>query len=133
MAFFGAPQDLPAAETAAIAGARAVLHALAALNRELSTEGLPELRLGIALAAGDAVVGNVGDQRRHNYTALADAANLAAHLQGIARNFDSDIIATGELVTRQPERWRSLGLGTIKDGRQIEVFGLAHGDLQNSQ
>ncbi len=125
MAFFGAPQELEDPRSAAVAAALAAIDAVAALNREFASEGLPTLRLGIALAEGDAVTGNLGDQSRNNYTALADAANVAAHLQNIARNFDCPIIATGPIAAIDPSRWQSLGTWTIKDGREIEVFGLS--------
>jgi len=124
MAFFGAPQALSDAQGAALSAARGVLAAIAGLNRELAREGLPELRAGIALAMGEGVVGNIGDQSRNNYTALADAANVAAHLQSIARQFPHAILASAEFAEATPAAWQDLGNWALKDGRTVPVRGL---------
>lgn len=124
MAFFGAPQELSDPPRAALAAARAVVAAVTRLNRELVEEGLPELKAGIALAQGEAVIGNIGGQSRNNYTALADAANIAAHLQSIARQFANPIIASPEFAAGDPEAWLALGRWTLKDGRTMPVYGL---------
>ena len=65
------------------AGADAPL--LAELNRELAAEGRSPLAIGVTLAYGEAVVGNVGSPDRYNYTAIGDAANVAARLQEVAK------------------------------------------------
>ncbi len=132
MAFFGAPQELLEPEVAALGAARAAWSAMATLNRQLASEGLPELRVGISLACGEGVAGKVGDVQRNNYTALADAANVAAHLQGLARKFDYAILATEEIATLQPAAWVALGNWQIKDGRQIAVYGLDGTQMQNT-
>ena len=131
MAFFGAPQELPKPELAALNAARAALSALGGLNQKLVHEGLPQLRFGISLAAGDGVAGNIGDRRRNNYTALADAANVAAHLQSIARNFDCEILGTSDIAACDPISWKPLGNWMLKDGREVAVFGYQGPEMQN--
>lgn len=81
MAFFGAPRrsDNPARD-AVLAGV-GMLEALRALNAELEAEGRPAVAIGIGIAFGDAVLGNVGTASRHDYTATGAAAALAAHIQ----------------------------------------------------
>ncbi len=42
------------------------------------------LQVGIGIASGEVVVGNIGTIARMDYTAVGDAANLAARLEGMA-------------------------------------------------
>lgn len=80
MAFFGAPVQMADHPVRAL---NAALHMQQAQNGVVArwrAEGLPELRLGIALNSGDVVVGNIGCEQRMDYTALGHEVNLAARL-----------------------------------------------------
>jgi adenylate cyclase len=81
MVFFGAPQASANPCRDAVSAALAVLDALTTLNQELPEEGLPPVEVGIGIAYGDAVLGNVGSQLRHDYTATGAATTRAAHIQ----------------------------------------------------
>ena len=81
MAFFGAPQPSGHPEGDAIQAALGMLEALAALNARLEAEGQAPVRIGIGIAAGEAVLGNVGSAARHDYTATGAPAAFAAHIQ----------------------------------------------------
>ncbi len=82
VAFFGAPvRSTDHAERAA-ACAIAMQVALAEVNRSLASRGLSPLEMGIGLNTGDAIVGNVGSEKRAKYTAIGTAINLAARVEG---------------------------------------------------
>lgn len=94
MAFWGAP--LPQ-EDQALRACRAALRqhaALADLNRHFAESGLPPLRMRIGLHSGDAVVGNLGSQKRFDYTAIGDSVNLAARLEGLNKFYGTAILAS---------------------------------------
>ena len=99
---FGAPNPLAGSATRALAAARI-------LARRLPVE-VPELEAGIGVAYGRVVAGNVGDERRFEFTVIGDPVNEAARLTEVAKSHDPMIVASAEVVaaaTRmEASRWR---------------------------
>lgn len=85
MALFGAPtataEDAKHAVQTAVAMQKRVLY----LNRELRSESLPDVQIGIGLHTGEATVGYIGSEKRSEYTAIGDTVNLAARLESNAQ------------------------------------------------
>ena len=82
MAVFGAPR--PAADDAnrAVLAARQILEQVQLLNAQPGVNW--PLSVSIGLATGDVVAGNIGSERRLEYTVVGSAVNLAQRLQSIA-------------------------------------------------
>ncbi len=80
MALWGAPlarrDDADRAMRAAIAMQQRLLR----LNREWERKGRRPLEVGIGIDAGEVFAGNIGSERRLEYTVLGDAVNTAARL-----------------------------------------------------
>jgi adenylate cyclase len=94
MAFWGAP--LPQADQA-LRACRAALRqqaALAELNQRFQEMGLPRLGMRIGLHTGEAVVGNLGSEKRFDYTAIGDTVNLASRLEGLNKFYGTFILAS---------------------------------------
>lgn len=86
MAVFGAPIEQPDHAGRALAAARAMLERLQQFNSWLRDEGLGEgFRMGIGLNSGPVMSGNVGSERRLEYTAIGDTTNTAARLEGMTK------------------------------------------------
>lgn len=81
MVFFGAPKPSTNPANDAIRAGAAMLAALGPLNDALRAEGDQPIAIGIGIACGMAVIGNVGSAERHDYTATGAAVNFAAHIQ----------------------------------------------------
>jgi adenylate cyclase len=102
MAFWGAPLDDPehahnAVKVAMDMQARAVL-----LRGTFAAKGWPELYLGIGVNTGTMNVGNMGSKFRMAYTAMGDAVNLGARLEGLTRQYGVGIIVGEETRARLP-------------------------------
>ncbi|HEV7921876.1 MAG TPA: adenylate/guanylate cyclase domain-containing protein [Thermoanaerobaculia bacterium] len=86
MAFFGAPipQD-DHADRAVLAGIM-LQRLVGDWNAERERAGLPSVRVRIGINSGPAVVGNVGTEKRVDYTVLGSSVNIASRLEsGVAK------------------------------------------------
>lgn len=80
MALWGAPIDHPGDADRAMRAAQAQLAALATMNQHWRAAGRPELAIGMGMNFGEVFAGNIGSDRRLEYTVIGDAVNIAARL-----------------------------------------------------
>ncbi len=97
LAVFGTPIN-PAPDHAAraIQAGLEMQRALRAFNQEQAQSGGPQLRIGIGVASGQAVAGNVGGKERLEYTVIGDTVNLAARLQSLTKEMGYEFLANQE-------------------------------------
>src|SRR3954468_12616471 len=125
MAVFGAPIEQPDHADRALTAAREMLGArLAAFNAYLRAEGLGEgFRMGVGLNSGHVMSGNVGSQRRLEYTAIGDTTNTAARLEGMTKGTPHQLFmsqATIDFLTGQQEDLVLVGDFEVR-GRQQKI------------
>jgi adenylate cyclase len=84
MAVWGAPLPQPDAAERALDAARAMRDELARQNAGRRREGKPPIEAGFGLSYGTVFAGNIGSERRLEYTVVGDAVNLAARLCELA-------------------------------------------------
>jgi adenylate cyclase len=82
LAIFGSPLN-PGPDHAerAVRASLGMRVALAEFNRDQVEAEMPELHVGFGLATGELVAGNVGSDRKLEYTVIGEPVNLAARLQ----------------------------------------------------
>jgi adenylate cyclase len=86
MAVFGAPLQQDDHADRALAAARDMLARLEGFNGWLREQELHQgFKMGIGLNTGPVMSGNVGSERRLEYTALGDTTNTAARLEGMTK------------------------------------------------
>jgi adenylate cyclase len=87
MAVFGAPIEQADHADRAVAASREMLtERLPRFNAYLQEQELSDgFKMGIGLNTGMVVSGNVGSERRLEYTAIGDTTNTAARLQGMTK------------------------------------------------
>ena len=77
---------------AAVRGARQMLIRLDQLNHHLRGELAQPLRIGIGIHSADAIVGEMGPPRSHILTAIGDAVNVTARLEGLCKELGCTVI-----------------------------------------
>jgi adenylate cyclase len=111
---FGAPTEVDDPAGRALATARA-------LARRLPAE-VPELGAGIGVAYGPAVAGNVGDERRFEFTVIGDPVNEASRLTELAKQHDPMVLASSSaLDAAGPDEaacWRLDGTADLRGRTQ---------------
>jgi len=92
MSVFGAPNHIPDHADSAVMCAVEIHHTLEALNRKLREDRQIEIRIGIN--SGTVVAGDIGSEKRMEYTVLGDTVNIASRLE-------SDVCTPGGIVIGQ--------------------------------
>jgi len=87
----------------AVRAAIAMQQAMEPLVARLHARGLPGIHMRIGLHTGRVVVGNVGSTQRFSYTAIGDAVNLAARLEGANKAFGTGILLSEATVVQLPD------------------------------
>jgi adenylate cyclase len=106
MAVFGAPIEQPDHADRAVSATREMVgQALDGVNAWLQEEGIGEsFRIGVGLNSGVIMAGNVGSERRLEYTAIGDTANTASRLEAMTKDMPHVVLlsdSTRTMLTRE--------------------------------
>ncbi len=92
MAIFGAPiihEDDP---RRALQTAIEMIQNLKLFNDRRKNRGLSTIDIGIGINSGDVLAGNIGSEKRMEYTVIGDTVNLASRLEGLTKQFPHKIL-----------------------------------------
>jgi len=84
MVLFGALTDVDFPEERAVRCAFHMHGVLEMFNRDRMSRGEKEIKIGIGINTGDAVVGAIGSSQSMQFTCIGDSVNVAARLTSIA-------------------------------------------------
>ena len=143
MATFGTPHPGVDDATRALRCARAILNELGEWNRIRAEQNEPAVRVGIGIHFGPAVLGNIGGERRLEFTAIGDTVNVAKRIESLTRELGVDLVVSGALVEQVRREHDDAELipeldglaeatPVVLRGRQVEtaVWLLRDGDLR---
>ena len=106
LAVFGSFVEQPDHPWRAVATALRMQATLAKMNEERAAAGMAAIRIGIGIHTGEVVVGNIGSQKRLEYTVIGDGVNTTSRLQTLNKEFATMILiseTTYESVKEQFE------------------------------
>jgi len=115
LALFGTPLVQPDHPQRAVQVALDIQRAATNLNAQRQRRGQPTLHIGIGINSGEAIVGNIGSEKRMEYTVIGDMVNVAQRLQALARGGEI-LIGASTLPHVQP-------LVTVYDTVETQVKG----------
>jgi adenylate cyclase len=126
-AVFGAPLPLEDHPTHAIRAALAMRQRLVVVNEKLEQQGYGPLRHGIGIHTGSVVAANIGSEDRLSYAMVGDTVNIASRIQGLNKEFGTDLLISATTVERLAENIEveKLPAATVKGKREpVNIFKL---------
>jgi adenylate cyclase len=141
MAFWNAPLDDKQHQLNACEAAVDMLERVGKLNKvreEEAREGgyahIP-LNIGVGLNTGTCVVGNMGSDKKFNYSVFGDSVNLASRLEGQSKQYGFPIIVGSNTALAVKEKFAILELDFImvKGKKEPEVIYAIAGRQDTAQ
>ncbi len=138
LAVFGAPNYLPDHSERAVRCALRMRERLVELNQEWRELGLSQywqnnridtLAERIGIHTGPVVAGNLGGTTRMKYAVIGDSVNVAARLEALNKELDTDVLVSEQVYSHLPRdllgQFHEKGVHQVKGRQQtIRVFGI---------
>ena len=125
MAVFGAPLSDGKDCVNAVEAAQEILERL---RQEIEAGTIQPTTVGIGLHAGEAVTGSIGSALRREYTVIGDVVNLAARIEKLNKEFDSQLLISEMVWQAINEDRKAMPMGQVQvRGREqaIQVYQVA--------
>ena len=92
MAFFGAPVKNKNDSYQAVMSGIKMLDSLNAFNKKQKLKNRPEFQIGIGISFGDVIVGNIGSDKKMDYTVIGNMVNLSSKLEELTKIYKKPLI-----------------------------------------
>lgn len=100
MAIFGEPiQDINHAQNS-VRCAYEMLKRVEYLREKWLLEGKPKIEIGIGINTGEAFVGNIGSEKRLEYTVIGDTVNLASRIEGYNKVYKTNLLISSSTYSK---------------------------------
>ncbi|MDR1585857.1 MAG: adenylate/guanylate cyclase domain-containing protein [Treponema sp.] len=94
MAFWGAPVESESDPLQAVLAGLDMIDALVSFNTAQRAKGKTEFHIGVGINYGEVTVGNMGSERKMDYTVIGDDVNLASRMEGLTKTYHAEILIT---------------------------------------
>ena len=117
-------EERPAAEVceSAFTAAESALAAIAALEPKLESAGLPSLAMDIALHLGEVLYGNVGAERRLDFTVIGPAVNQASRIEALCQPLGQQLLLSESFAKACRRPLQSLGEHPLRGVAQPQTL-----------
>ena len=92
MAFFGAPVAHDDDALQSVLSGLEMVQSLETFNEDQRRRGDPEFHIGVGINYGTVTVGNIGTERKMDYTVIGDMVNVASRLEGLTKRYHQPLI-----------------------------------------
>ena len=127
MALFGVPINIENKEKKSCDAALKIIERMDIIREEFKKEGKKDVKMGVGINAGKAVIGNMGSEHRFDFSAIGDTVNTSSRLEGLTRKYGVRIIASKTIVTKAKDEFvfRKLDIVKVKGKTKgVEIFEL---------
>jgi class 3 adenylate cyclase/HAMP domain-containing protein len=102
MAFWGAPVNHDDDALQSVLSGLDMIDALVGFNEQQRKLGKPEFQIGIGITCGLVTVGNIGSERKMDYTVIGDEVNLASRMEGLNKMYKTELLITDSVFRKLP-------------------------------
>ena len=92
MAFWGAPVKHNDDALQSVLSGLDMIDSVRVFNEHQKKTGKPVFNVGIGIAYGNVTVGNIGSERKMDYTVIGDMVNLASRMEGLTKTYHQDLL-----------------------------------------
>jgi class 3 adenylate cyclase/HAMP domain-containing protein len=124
MAFWGAPVKHEDDIMQSVLSGLDMIDALQTFNAKQRELGKPEFHIGIGINYGTVTVGNIGSERKMDYTVIGDTVNLASRLEGLTKMYHADMLISETVYNAIRERNSSLHSGLSFHVRLLDTVAV---------
>jgi adenylate cyclase len=100
MAFWGAPLKSDDHALQATRAALKMIEQLKVVNEEFKLKKWPQIEVGIGLHTGDVILGNIGSDKKLDYTVIGDNVNLSSRVEGLTKAYHAQLLVTESTFER---------------------------------
>ncbi len=92
MAIFGAPVGHDNDALSSVLAGLEMVDALETFNADQRQRNEPEFHIGVGINFGTVTVGNIGTERKMDYTVIGDMVNVASRLEGLTKRYHQKVV-----------------------------------------
>lgn len=125
MAVFGAPLRHEDDGLQSVLAGIDMIEALVGWNEHQEKQGKPPFRIGVGINYGVVTVGNMGTEKKMDYTVIGDTVNLASRLEGLTKYYHQPLLYAESLQSKVKDvmPWRLLDTVAVKGKTKgVKIF-----------
>lgn len=100
MAIFGSPVKSQNHALDSYKASLAMKNSLIELNKSFAEKNLPLFDFGIGLHSGNVLAGNIGAEKRMEYTVIGDTVNTASRIGDLCKTYKTDLLLSESTVEK---------------------------------
>lgn len=100
MAVYGVPISHGRDEEMAVRSALKMRQLVSDLNKKRLLGSKREIKIGVGIHSGEVIAGNIGSDKRMEYTVVGKAVNIASRIESLNKEFGTDILITEEVYSK---------------------------------
>ena len=124
MAFWGAPVWHEDDAMQSVLAGLEMIEALQKFNAKQRKSDKPEFHIGIGINYGTVTVGNIGSDRKMDYTVIGDMVNLASRMEGLTKIYREELLITESVYEQIKDKEPVLPIRLLDT---VAVKGKTHG------